>query len=722
MSEKMKNKFRPVFGGSIAVILAALFAVSILYIQRTRDSMWNSLTLNALELTKSGADSLASKLDSETASLENLAWLLEKYSCEDVENIQNLVRSFSGEDATQMEVFDLDCGVVYTTVKTERQPISDTQMEKFSDYGDSGWLQAFYSLYDGKRYIGYYKRFHFTNGAEGILRKEIEIKSLGEQYSLTFYNNQGYSYVIDADGDIIVRPQDRYSNRTFNNVFDVINAGANSLESLETLRNAIDQGKNGIMTCNFDGEAYVIAFSAIQGTDSWSLMSLIPKAAFTAHMDSIMRVSYLVIISLAIVIVVMLIYVFYWNQLKQKEKDNIILVEAAQKAEAANLAKSKFLSHMSHDIRTPINGIMGMTSIAIKNIDDTQRVRDCLLKIEGSSRHLLSLINDVLDMSRIESGKTQLLHESFDIRTCLANCASIIDGQLATREVKFIREFEEFENPIVVGDELHLRQILINILGNSVKFTPDGKTIYFRAKRMDKDGVSGFRFEIEDEGIGMKAEFLPHIFEPFSQEDGGTRTSYKGTGIGMSITKSLVELMGGTIQVTSTLNEGTKFVLEIPMKTDADAVVEHTAQEDSFNLKGMKILLVEDNELNMEIAKEILEDEGITVTCAENGEIALEIYEESAPGTFDAILMDLMMPVMDGLTAAQKIREMDRTDAQMLPILAMTANAFDEDIQKTRDAGMNAHLSKPIQVEVLYATLAKFYMNKKKDTSEKHEE
>jgi signal transduction histidine kinase/ActR/RegA family two-component response regulator len=595
------------------------------------------------------------------------------------------------------------------------QVISDAQMDELEAYEEAGWTTPFYSLYDGQRYIGYYERFLFADGAEGIVRKDIDIKSLGEQYSLTFYNGQGYSYVIDKNGDIIVRPQDRHSNRTFSNAFDVISAGGNSEESLETLRQAIVEGKSGIMYCDFDGEAIVIAFSAIAGTEGWSLLSLIPEASFVAHLDSIMRMSYWLIIVLAILLVIMLIYFFYRNLLKQKEKDNIILMETAQKAEAENLAKSQFLSHMSHDIRTPINGIMGMTGIAIKNIEDRQRVKECLLKIDDSSRHLLSLVNDVLDMSRIESGKTQLLHESFDIRTCLANCSSIIEGQLVTRDVEFIKEFEPFRDPIVIGDELHLRQILINVLGNAVKFTPDGKKIYFRVNHIEKDGASAFRFEIEDEGIGMKPEFLPHLYDTFSQEDGGTRTSYKGTGLGMAITKNLVELMAGTIQVSSVLNVGTKFVIEIPMEIDAAAVEEHAHQDDSFNLNGMKILLVEDNELNMEIAKEILECEGIAVTCAENGQDALDIYKRAEPGAFDAILMDLMMPVMDGLTAAEKIRQLDRPEAKTIPILAMTANAFDEDIQKTKEAGMNAHLSKPIQVDMLYATLAKFYMGKREN-------
>jgi signal transduction histidine kinase/ActR/RegA family two-component response regulator len=671
--------------------------------------MWNSLTMNALELTKSGADSLSSKFESETASAHNLSWLLAGYSSEDKDEIENFVSSFSKNSTTQLEVFEPDCGIAYTTVKENAQTID----EDLSSYADKGWTTPFYNQYDGRRYIGYYERFYFTDGVEGIIRKDLDITGLGEQYSLTFYNGQGYSYVIDKTGDIIVRPQDKQSNRTLSNAFDVIDAGSDSSEKTETLRNAVTEGKSGIIYCDFDGEPIVIAFSAIGGTDSWCLLSLIPEEAFSAHLDSIMRVSYLILILLAVIIVVLIIYLFYRRLLRQKEKDNEILMETAQKAEAENHAKSRFLSHMSHDIRTPINGIMGMTGIAIKNIDSKERVLDCLYKIDGSSRHLLSLINDVLDMSRIESGKTEMVHEPFDIRACLANCVSIIDGQLASREIDFIQEFEEFDNPIVLGDELHLRQILINILSNAVKFTPDGKKIFFRASRVEKDEKSVFRFEIEDEGIGMKPDFLPHLFDAFSQEDGGTRTNYKGTGIGMAITKSLVELMGGTIGVASTLNIGTAFVVEVPLELGSNCVEEHEHTNEQTDLNGMRVLLVEDNELNMEIAKEVLESEGIIVTCAENGQAALDIYEASECGAFDAILMDLMMPVMDGLTATKKIRELDKPDSKIIPIIAMTANAFEEDMQKTKEAGMNAHLSKPIQIDVLYSTLAKFYTERK---------
>jgi CheY-like chemotaxis protein len=325
---------------------------------------------------------------------------------------------------------------------------------------------------------------------------------------------------------------------------------------------------------------------------------------------------------------------------------------------------------------------------------------------------LLKLINDVLDMSRIESGKTTIDVQAFNLRACLDNCADIIEGQLTDRDIELVRDFDKITEPYVFGDELHLRQIFINVLGNAVKFTRDGGKIYFKAKPIELDGKTAFRFRIQDTGIGMKQEYIPHLFEPFSQEDGGARTTYKGTGLGMAIVKQFVDMMGGTIEVESVLNAGTRFEIKIPMEIDENAQKIAEAGDDEereIDLTGMKILLVEDNELNLEIAQELLTEQGVVVTTARNGKFAVETFSATEQNEFDVILMDVMMPVMDGLEATRTIRAMDRPDARTIPIIAMTANAYDEDIRKTREAGMNAHLSKPIDVQRLYAQLAECY-------------
>lgn len=556
----------------------------------------------------------------------------------------------------------------------------------------------------------------------------IDIDSLKEQMSVQGFGENCYSYIINKDGR-------RLYEYTYANNFI---GGYNILKSIEKypivnggeyddLRVALQNRESTALEFEYiDGETGITANWLVANSDirsaSWDVLLFVPTDVLGANTNQLMKrtIHFFLVLAVSFVLVfgVMICIIMQGRSDKkmmvQQEKANEKLTAALEEAKSANKAKSKFLSYMSHDIRTPINGIMGMTDIAVRNIENKERVLDCLGKIQSSSRHLLNLINDVLSMSRIESGKTEVAHAPFDMRICLANCASIIDGQLADRELVLIREFEEMEHPLVIGDELHLRQVLINVLGNAVKFTPDGGKIFFRAKEIchENDKLK-VHFEIEDTGIGMKPDFLPRLFEPFSQENAGSRTTYNGTGLGMPITKQFTELMGGTIQVESEPDVGTKFVIELPMEIDLEARTDETESIVNIDLGGMKVLLVEDNELNLEIAKELLEEQNITVTSAENGQLAVEMFENNPAGTFDAILMDIMMPVMDGITAAKIIRGLDRPDAKTIPILAMTANAYEEDVKKTREAGMNAHMTKPVNQDLMIKTLGNFYSRKK---------
>lgn len=407
------------------------------------------------------------------------------------------------------------------------------------------------------------------------------------------------------------------------------------------------------------------------------------------------------------------------KRLKQKiavlEQENHSLKMAAIQAENANKMKSAFLSHMSHDIRTPINGIIGMTDIAIKNWNEQDKVLDCLKKIDNSSKHLVSLINDILDMSRIESGRMVINHESMDMRKIIDSCALIAEGLLVQRNVDLIKGFGILKHPVVIGDELHLRQVLINILGNAIKFTPDGGKIFFQVKEMyAQPGKAIYHFEIEDTGIGMKPNFLEKIWDSFTQENTENCSGQKGTGLGMAITKKLVDLMGGVINVESELGVGSKFVVEITFDISLEKPqITEIMERSKPILNGMKVLLAEDNELNMEIAKVLLEDEGIHVTTAENGQVAVNIFNNCPEGTFHAVLMDVRMPIMNGLLAAKTIRSLPRMDAATVPIIAMTADAYDEDIKKTTEAGMDAHLTKPVEQEDLLQTLRTLYVEKR---------
>ena len=398
-------------------------------------------------------------------------------------------------------------------------------------------------------------------------------------------------------------------------------------------------------------------------------------------------------------------------EIRKELKAQKELKAAKERAEAANATKSEFLTRMSHDIRTPINGVIGMAELASKNLNNPDKIEQCLKKITKAAFHLNLLVNDILDMSHIESNKLEIAHKPMNIYSLADGCLSIIEGQLVNRELKVITDFDEFKYPFLLGDELHLRQALVNILGNAVKFTPDGGKIIFRIKELGTGYKTvTYRIEVEDTGIGMKAEFLEHIWETFSQEDGGARSEYKGAGLGTSIAKSLVEMMGGTISVKSKLNEGSTFTIDMPFAIDDRTAAIRKSEfkeqsEDGETLIGSRILLVEDNATNRQSAKELLEAEGACVTYAENGKIAVKLFSESKPNYYDAILMDIMMPVMNGIEATKTIRALERNDAKITPIIALTANAFEEDVRASIEAGMNAHLTKPLEISRVIKTL-----------------
>lgn len=391
------------------------------------------------------------------------------------------------------------------------------------------------------------------------------------------------------------------------------------------------------------------------------------------------------------------------------------LTEAAlHRAEEASAAKTEFLSNMSHDIRTPINGIMGMLDIAEENFEDQARVRDCLTKMRGAASHLLSLVNDVLDMSKIESGSMKLLNNPFDLRVLLQACCDIVEGQIIERNLTFTKQIGPFWHPYLVGSELHVRQVLINILSNAVKYTPDGGTIRFCAKEtLYEEGLVHLRMEITDNGIGMSEEFLQHIFEPFTQEQRSSRTHYKGTGLGMAITKKLVDQMHGSLDVESEPGKGSTFIVRLSLPVDPTphpvAEQQPAKQEEKPTLAGLHLLLAEDNELNSEIAVTLLEAEGAKVTAVTNGREAVDAIQHAAPHTYDAVLMDVMMPEMNGLEATRCIRAFEGVGPdEGTPIIAMTANVFADDVRACLESGMNSHVGKPLDMRILMREILKY--------------
>ena len=395
------------------------------------------------------------------------------------------------------------------------------------------------------------------------------------------------------------------------------------------------------------------------------------------------------------------------EEIERKEQ----LEEALQRANRANEAKSLFLSNMSHDIRTPMNAIIGFTTLATNHIDDVERVEDYLNKIQASSTHLLDLINDILDMSRIESGKASVEEKPCDLMEVTEHLGSIVQSEVSEKGLHYDVDLSGLHHPIVMCDELKLKQVLLNILGNAVKFTPSGGSVSFSISEVasDVDGKSNYTMTIADSGIGMDEAFIKHIFDPFEREQTSTLSGTQGTGLGMSIAKRLVDMMGGDINVTSVKGEGSTFSVMLPLEVlekDAISTQEGCArQELSEQLHGLRILLVDDNLLNREIATTLLEDAGFVVEQAVDGKDAIDRLSNAEPGYYQLVLMDIQMPVMNGYEAAAIVRSMDDPVISHIPILAVTADAFEEDRQKALDCGMDGHIAKPIEIDGLLAAL-----------------
>ena len=393
------------------------------------------------------------------------------------------------------------------------------------------------------------------------------------------------------------------------------------------------------------------------------------------------------------------------------------LSDALAVAEEASKAKTVFLSNMSHEIRTPMNAIIGINKIALSDPDISERTRDYLNQIEDSAEHLLKIINDILDMSRIESGRMTVKSEEFSLRKLLDQIDTIIGSQCKDKGLNYKSQVVGDVDRCFIGDGVKLEQIIINILGNSVKFTPPGGDVSFTAEQTNSyGGKSLLKFTMKDTGIGMDEEFLPRIFDSFSQEDSSSTNRYGSTGLGMAITKSMVDMLNGEISVTSKKGKGTQFVVSITLldaKSAENANKQVTSEnkdggEEAVSLSGKRILLAEDIEVNARIMMKILDMKQLLAEHAENGKIAVEMFKDHPEGYYDAILMDMRMPEMDGIDATVAIRALDREDAKRIPIIAITANAFDEDVHRCLQAGMNAHLSKPVEPELIFSTLEKF--------------
>ena len=533
--------------------------------------------------------------------------------------------------------------------------------------------------------------YYFTS-AEYAKNYTLTIQSL-----LNGYQKVSDGTIIVADEGIIVASNDA----------TLVGQNATENEAIQSLK---QHANESMMHLKVNG---TYSYGMMKKQSSHYIYVYVPeKVVFSTLPQNVMATFLLYVIALTLM----------WLSLR-KSKENSLRIErereqeyqrnllkAAEKAEAANQAKTEFLQRMSHDIRTPINGIRGMVDVGDYYYDDLKKQSECRNKIREASNILLELVNEVLDMSKLESGEIFLEEKPFNIDEVIQEVCDVVDQLAKERKIQVDMDLGPIQHMNLVGSAMHLKRLLMNVLSNAVKYNKDHGSIHLSCHELPSDQMetAAFEFICEDSGIGMSEEFQKHIYEPFTQEKKGGASKFGGTGLGMPITKKLVEKMGGNITFESESGIGTTFTITIPFKINAEVEQCEDTQELSLHaLDGFHILLVEDNELNMEIAEFSLQNAGAKITKAWNGQEAVEIFQASSIGDFDVILMDVMMPVMDGYEATKNIRSLSREDAKTIPIIAMTANAFSEDKIKAEEAGMNEHIAKPINMKLLIRIVSK---------------
>ncbi len=574
-------------------------------------------------------------------------------------------------------------------------------------------------------YLNYMGTWAYTMKCP-VIRNEKEIAALYIEYvydsidqSLPkgFYDQKAMLYVMDAKSERFVLKPKGMGERSAGhlNLEDFYRANDIQMENLrQEVSDCLENGKDIMFYHDVQGKDALNYMWAVNGGSTY-LVGYVPVEAIQKEGKTVNQNINTVVFTMLLAFALCSI-LFYVNRRQQdkvrKERDeerelyNKQLAEALQAAQIANNSKTIFLSNMSHDIRTPMNAVLGYTTLLSKDAENPDKVREYTKKILTSGKHLLGLINDILDISKIESGKVVLNFGRFALTDLISTVEDIVRPMSEGKHQKFSVEISGIEHEYFMGDETRINQILFNLLSNAVKYTPEGGDIWLRLTGLPQrtDKFEHIRIEVEDNGFGMTPAFLETIFDVFTRAENSTTNKVQGTGLGMAITKNIVELMGGTIQVFSEVDKGSLFRIELEFRISEDQTEseeERLTDINNSSLEGLYFLVAEDNEINAEILSEILEMEGADCVIVENGKLALERFKNSADGEFDAVLMDVQMPVMNGYEATRAIRSLERRDSRAIPIIAMTANAFAEDEKDALEAGMNAHVAKPIDIELL---------------------
>ena len=836
---KIKQKWNIIL--LLILFISVIFVSGFYYISSVHSALWDKSVTDISEVTAQGSHALDTYIEKEVEMLDWFAAELAAESSHNTDAIINRMNLAASPQSTYICV-NLDTGIVYTDQTNYGFELEPEQIEKFLLFSEKGIREPFLNDYTGVWTIGYYERFTWSDGVEGLVQKTQKLSDISERFSLSFYNDTGFSYVVNQNGDILIRSQHRNSNRTFQNLFDIIDLQGNDINEISSFKEAFKNGKSGAARFNYQKEDYVFCYVPIENANGWYVVSIIPNRVIMEQADNIIKNSQIFLFLILGSAIIMAAFIILY---RKATRQGLMAEEKARKAaESANIAKSQFLSNMSHDIRTPMNAVTGMAKLALDHVDEPEKVKEYLKNIDLSGQLLVGLINDILDMSKIESGKMALNNDTASLENLLINLVKIIQPTAEKKKQNFSIHLHNIVNETLCFDSLRLNQILLNLLSNALKFTPDGGSISVDVTETQSvlKNHAHFTFRVSDTGIGMKPEFIEHIFDSFTREKNDFINQIEGTGLGMAITKMIVDMMNGSISVESVPGKGSVFIVDLDLLLPEDnshetlnlpslhilvadddidtcrsaddflhdlgmdpditdsgkAAVEKAVNahvngqdyslvlldwkmpdlngldaarsirsqigndvpviiisaydwtsiekqaieagvngfiqkpffrstlyhcikqyvldekasseksEDGINLSGRRILLAEDNEINRLIACELLSGCGAQVDVAENGLICTELFEQSPAGYYDLILMDIQMPVMNGYDAAKHIRSSCHPDADSVPIFAMTADAFAEDIELAKKVGMNSHLAKPLDIPAMMREIKKY--------------
>lgn len=730
------------FFAAIIVLILVVTAVVYKYILWVDAELWKKNIAFINEATYQQAETITSHIVSMQDVMERRRKGLAMVDSTQRQSIERMLFIWKDKEKyTNSFIVGDESSIIYTGNGFDK-----TAVRAINRKAETGFVPPHLCTHCGQRVINFYQRISTRDGKKGYLVTEVALSELMSRITDNFYNGQGVSYITDTSGMVLMRPMNEDSGRTLSSFIDILRENDNPKDKVDTLRDYIQGHGNGYAVLKINDESNLIYYRPIKGTD-WMLISIVPESALAAETMGILNRTFVMLIVIMAALMIAFGLLFYSERLKkqaqlkelqthaelklaeeknmymaninaeqekqmeqiqslneQLQEKQLELEDAVADAEKANRAKSDFLSRMSHDIRTPINAVVGMTEIAKRNLASTERLKDCLNKISLESTHLQILINDILDLSAIESGKLTIKPEGVCLEDVIARIDLSVRALVETKALSYSCEQGAVISPYVKVDVLRLSQIYMNLLSNAVKYTPEGGRVKLELWQTAaaKPGFVELHAKINDTGIGMSKEFMQNMYSEFARAVDTRVNKIQGSGLGLAIVKRIVDMMRGRIEVESELNKGTSFHVILPLEAVDGIDIQAKQTEAVINydrLKGLKVLVAEDNDINYEIVKVLLSEYGIEVTRAENGAVVLERLQQG--NSYDIILMDMQMPVMNGIEATKTVRALPDEAVRSIPIIAMTANAFAEDMKACLDVGMNAHCAKPVNVKIL---------------------